>query len=192
MASNINDNIDVTLPAEQTGGYAGKVLKTKFVETLTSLKSGLTVAKSEITALQDGGIDAESVQDIIASTLVAGSNVTITYNDTLGTITIASTASGGGDTAQNVSFAGASLPSDIALGNVINVADLTGNLIIPDFTNPTITKLITVLCAQDATGGRNLTVAGLDLGAGLSGQKITIMLRYDNTDYRLVNQPVWS
>jgi len=88
MASNINDNIDVTLPAEQTGGYAGTVLKTKFVETLTSLKSGLTVAKSEITALQDGGIDAESVQDIIASTIESGDNITTAYNDTTGKLTI--------------------------------------------------------------------------------------------------------
>jgi len=88
MASNINDNIDVTLPAEQTGGYAGKVLKTKFVETLTSLKSGLTVAKSEITALQDGGIDAEAVQDIIASTIESGDNITTAYNDTTGKLTI--------------------------------------------------------------------------------------------------------
>lgn len=38
----------------------------------------------------------EHTQDLIASTLVAGSNVTLTYDDTLGTLTVAA-ASGGGD-----------------------------------------------------------------------------------------------
>lgn len=38
----------------------------------------------------------EVTQDLMASTLTAGANVTVTYNDGAGTITIASTASGGG------------------------------------------------------------------------------------------------
>jgi len=38
----------------------------------------------------------EVTQDLMASTLVAGSNVTITYNDAAGTITIAATGGGGG------------------------------------------------------------------------------------------------
>ena len=37
----------------------------------------------------------EGVQDIIADTLVAGENITIDYDDSLGTLTIASTSSGG-------------------------------------------------------------------------------------------------
>jgi hypothetical protein len=42
-----------------------------------------------------GGLDEEFVQDTIASTLVAGSNVTIVYDDTAGTITISSTGASG-------------------------------------------------------------------------------------------------
>lgn len=38
----------------------------------------------------------EVVQDLIGSTIVAGTNVTVNYNDTAGTFTINSTASGGG------------------------------------------------------------------------------------------------
>jgi len=40
--------------------------------------------------------DPEAVDDRVAALLVAGSNITLTYNDTGNTLTIASTASGGG------------------------------------------------------------------------------------------------
>lgn len=38
----------------------------------------------------------EHTQDLIASTLVAGSNITLTYNDGAGTLTVASAGAGGG------------------------------------------------------------------------------------------------
>lgn len=38
----------------------------------------------------------EHTQDLIASTLVAGTNVTLTYDDTLGTVTVAASGGGGG------------------------------------------------------------------------------------------------
>lgn len=41
---------------------------------------------------------AESVDDQVASLLVAGTNVTLTYNDVANTLTIASTGGGGGST----------------------------------------------------------------------------------------------
>lgn len=53
MASQINDDIDTSLPAETSGTYLGKVLKSTFVTVLNALKAGLTVAKAEITNLQN-------------------------------------------------------------------------------------------------------------------------------------------
>lgn len=52
--SDINDNIDTSLAAETSGVNVGKVLKSTLVSVLNSLKAGLTTAKSEITALQNG------------------------------------------------------------------------------------------------------------------------------------------
>ncbi|CAB4139723.1 hypothetical protein UFOVP353_3 [uncultured Caudovirales phage] len=43
-----------------------------------------------------GGLTVEQVDDRVASLLVAGSNITLTYNDTLNTLTIASSGGGGG------------------------------------------------------------------------------------------------
>jgi hypothetical protein len=61
MASNINTNFDVSLQAETSGEFVGKVKKTTFVGALNSLKSGLNVAKTEITALQESVVNVESL-----------------------------------------------------------------------------------------------------------------------------------
>jgi len=53
----------------------------------------------------------ESVQDIIGSSVVAGANVTVAYNDTDGTTTISSTA--GGTTPTNVPFLGSAIGDSI-------------------------------------------------------------------------------
>lgn len=45
---------------------------------------------------------AEVVQDLMASTIVAGTNVTKTYDDTAGTLTLSSSASGGSSTTEGV------------------------------------------------------------------------------------------
>lgn len=42
-----------------------------------------------------GGLTTEQVDDRVAALLVAGSNVTLTYNDGAGTLTIASSGGGG-------------------------------------------------------------------------------------------------
>jgi len=195
MASNINDNIDTSLPAEGSGVNAGKVLKTTITTTLNNLKTGLTVAKSEITALQDGKQDSatltESVQDVIGASVVAGANVTVTYNDTTGLTTI-DASGGGGNTSQSITFANASLPIDLLLGNIVIVGALTADLAMQAFTNPSIGSTVKVLVVQDVTGGRNLIVDNIDFGAGLGGQKLTIVLQYDGADFRLENSPVWS
>ena len=51
-----------------------------------------------VTAVSGGGgsgLTTEQVDDRVAALLVAGSNVTLTYNDAAGTLTIASSGGGG-------------------------------------------------------------------------------------------------
>lgn len=48
----------------------------------------------------------ERVDDRVANLLVAGANITLTYNDSLNTLTVASTASGGGLDLVSYSYAG--------------------------------------------------------------------------------------
>lgn len=56
--------------------------------------------RQELQAILDtvptGSAFNELVDDRVASLLVAGSNVTLTYNDVAGTLTIASSGGGGG------------------------------------------------------------------------------------------------
>lgn len=54
-----------------------------------------TATQTALDAKQSTAGLAEAVQDIIGTAIVAGSNVTVTYNDTAGTVTIASTGGGG-------------------------------------------------------------------------------------------------
>ena len=53
-----------------------------------------------------GGVDVEEVDDRVASLLQAGANVTLTYDDTANTITIAASGSGGGGGTSNGYFPG--------------------------------------------------------------------------------------
>ena len=73
---------------------AGSRILVRYTE---ALPSGATVDAGSVVGLQ------EAVEDYAASSLVAGTNITITYNDATGKITIASTGGGGG-TANAVSF----------------------------------------------------------------------------------------
>ncbi len=57
------------------------------------LDAGDTV--TEVAGGGGGGLTTEQVDDRVAALLVAGSNVTLTYNDGAGTLTIASSGGGG-------------------------------------------------------------------------------------------------
>lgn len=64
--------------------------------------TGSTSASAARTAL---GVDTESIQDLVAAFLVAGSNITLTYSDAGNTLTVA--AAGGGMTPQTTDFTSA-------------------------------------------------------------------------------------
>ncbi len=52
----------------------------------------------DISALRTDKLDSEQMQDLMASTIIPGTNITATYNDTTGELTLASTATGGAST----------------------------------------------------------------------------------------------
>lgn len=102
----------------------------------------------------------ESVQDIVGAMVVAGTNVTKTYDDTAGTLTINSTGGGGGgDASTNTST---SVDSEIALfsgtaGKTIKRATQTG-----------ILKATSGVIGT-ATAGTDIVVPGGALGTPSSG-----------------------
>jgi hypothetical protein len=73
------------------------------------------------TSKADTATLSETIDDRVAALLVAGSNVTLTYNDPANTLTIASTGGGGGGMAIGGTITGATL------GSVL-FADVSGNL----------------------------------------------------------------
>lgn len=61
----------------------------------------MAVTKLSLNQLDQAALQ-EYIQDIVAATLVAGTNITITYNDVANTITIDSSGGGGGLTLKEV------------------------------------------------------------------------------------------
>ena len=89
---------DATLPAatNTTAGVATatQIVKLESMATNAELRDRATHNGTQtVSTLSDFN---ENVQDLIASTLVAGSNVTLTYDDTAGTLTVASSGGSGG------------------------------------------------------------------------------------------------
>jgi len=85
MASNINTDINVSLPAETSGPDQGLVTKTTFVTTLEALKQGLVVAKEEIEELQDTP-NSDSTWGGITGTLEDQTDLTTALNDKQATL----------------------------------------------------------------------------------------------------------
>lgn len=132
-------------------------------------------------------LDTEGVQDIIGTSLVAGTNVTVTYNDTTGKTTISSTAGGGGgggltqeqveDIIASTLTAGTniSLGYDDALGKLtINSTGGSGGGPNPDVS----TQINNALSSYSTNIGATVNAANMDwLGKTITAQTIGPALR---------------
>ncbi|MGW5239501.1 hypothetical protein ACWEOW_11260 [Monashia sp. NPDC004114] len=89
------------------GGGGGGVPTSRTISAGTGLTGG-----GDLTANRTLTLDLEYVQDQVAAMLVAGSNITLTYNDPAGTITVASSAAAGLHVPQIAVAAGAYCVTD--------------------------------------------------------------------------------
>lgn len=84
------------LDVNEPGGTNASNLIDK--DDLNRLEANQLDAHSRVTALEStGGLGTEGVQDVIGSSVVGGSNITASYNDTTGLTTIASAFAATGD-----------------------------------------------------------------------------------------------
>lgn len=74
---------------------AGAVPNSRIINTTSPLTGGGALT-ADLTIALDSATLNESIQDMLNTFLVAGSNVTLTYNDVANTLTIASSGGGGG------------------------------------------------------------------------------------------------
>ena len=95
--------------------------------TSVSVGDYITVGEGQVTNSEkstwNSKLDAEQVMDLLGSQLVAGSNVSITYDDATGTITIAATGGGGGGSGDVVG------PVSSTDNNIVLFNGATGKLI---------------------------------------------------------------
>lgn len=102
---------------------------------------------------------SEAVDDRVSNLLVAGTNVTLSYNDTAGTLTINSTLAGGGGSGYaTIQEEGSSLTARAVLNFVgagITAADDAGNT----RTNVTLDTTLNTLAAKSFSGSGSIVLA---------------------------------
>jgi len=127
LAEKLSANQNITVIGDVTGSGATNI-------SLTLADSGVTAgsysvasitidSKGRVTSATDG---TEAVQDILAATLVAGTNVSLNYNDASNTLTINSTAGASGTNVE-IRDEGTSLTSAATsinfVGDVVNATN---------------------------------------------------------------------
>jgi len=115
---------------------------------------------------------AEAVDDRVAALLVAGSNVTLTYNDAANTLTVAATGGGGGAAAPVIVTASASTTYQATglTGDRVIKLTATGNVAIsaPTFTGLAANSVYLVRYEITASGGaRTPSFSGYTLSFGV-------------------------
>lgn len=136
-------------------GYTGSVVLTKTdlglgnVDNTSDLSKPISTAtQTALDAKQSISGLAEAVQDIVAGSLVAGSNITVTYDDVANTITIASTGSGTLDAEGVRDTIGAALVA--ANGITITVNDPADTITISTTATATGLSVMTASSQSDA------------------------------------------
>lgn len=171
---------DVTIPAS-TGSLAGLMTAAQNTK-LAGVATGATANSTDATLLdranhtgtQSSGTISdfvEAVQDTMAATIVAGTNITATYNDTAGTITLDATGGGGGGST-NLSIA------SITATTLTVVSDTGTDAIIPASTNA---------AAGLATAAQITKLDGIAAGATVNSSDATLLARTNHTGTQLAS-----
>lgn len=127
----------------------------------------------------------ESVQDLVAAFVVAGTGMTVTYDDTGNTLTFASTGVGATDTVSVIATGGTAqtLPDPATnAGTRLTLTSATCTLTFPTAPSSPSSKSFTLHVHQDATGGRAIAWPAssiLKWGGGLAPALTTTASAYD-------------
>jgi len=105
----------------------------------------------------------EQIQDIVGALLVAGTNVSLNYNDVAGTLTISATGGGGGLDAEGAQDAVGSIMAGSGLASVA-YDDAVG----------TITVTVTTESVQDVVGALLTAGSGITLNYNDAGDVLTV------------------
>ena len=132
--------------------------------TATQARSLLSVyTTTQVDSALAGKVDSsslsESIDDRVAALLVAGTNITITYNDAAGTLTVASTAGGLSGTG---SVDNAALRADGTGGGTLQ----SSNLEIADLLTTSPNNTVNVVCIGPVGGTTNVDIVLKPKGTG--------------------------
>lgn len=128
----------------------------------------------------------EAVQDIVASELVAGSGVTLTYDDTAGTVTVAATGGGGTGLLRMVSYNPGTIASYSTTSATPVAVDATN--LAATFTAPSSgTVLVKMSGLNSQSTSTNYTMwTLLDGATEVTGARVQVVASSTTQDFRIV------